>query len=292
MTWDRTSNERVAGVLPDGMRQRPRTPRWIRIVAGVLATIMGVAICALVAVGVIQLVGIRAGDSSTRTLALSARTPHVSIQNDAADLHIATTGENSITVRTERWATAITYDQAQQALARMTTEVRQDGDAVTITVRTAQLHAGSQELTLYVTVPQRTDLAVRTDAGHVHVRDITGNLSLETGAGNLNLDDVSLMGASSLRTGSGDIACRCALADAASVTVNADAGNIDLTLPQVTRATLWVVTDTGNISIASAWQIEVIGRTAGASANGELAPHPTGTISVQTKSGDVSVQSR
>jgi len=273
-------------------QRRRETPTYVRVIGIVLAATIGLATLGFIALGAASFLSVRVNDSTTQTLAVSG-TPRLVVQTDVTDLHITSGTGNSVTVRTVRHAKALTYDLAQRALRQMTTETSQSGDNVTITTHLPSFNDGIAatqiNMSVYVTVPQTTNLDMHSDVGDVDVQGVTGTMTIAGKTSDIDLSDTTLVGASSLRAEVGDITCFCTLADAASVQLSTTTGDIRLSLPSTTSASLTASTDIGDVKVASVWPISTTRNNVGAGASGNLNANPTGSITAQSSVGDITV---
>lgn len=140
-------------------------------------------------------------------------------------------------------------------------QVEQHGRRITVIApRHRHLFGGDPSLHLDVTVPEDSDLAIRTGSADVTVEGRVGSGRLRSGSGDLRVE--SLGGPGTIESGSGDVRIDAALGD---VRVKSGSGEVELGR---TSAAVVVSTGSGDVTIAQ----------------------PEGPTSVKTGSGDLVVQ--
>jgi hypothetical protein len=131
-------------------------------------------------------------DRSTRTLKIGA-TGELYLGNISGDVTIARGGDGEATVEIVKVARGRTADEARQAMQLVQIDVAERGTRAEINVR----YPRSQErrerrnfnvsVSFTVTAPERTRLTVKSISGSIAVRDIKGDLSLDTISGNIRI---------------------------------------------------------------------------------------------------------
>jgi DUF4097 and DUF4098 domain-containing protein YvlB len=114
-------------------------------------------------------------------------------------------------------------------------------------------------------------------------------MSVRDDAGNIELDGVTLAGASSLQDHAGNLDVNGVLQSGASLDARTNAGNVGVTLPRATSAHLSATTHAGNVNIDSAWSVSVSRDIPGATATGDLGANPAGTLTLETDAGNVTL---
>lgn len=279
-----------------------RNTRWVPwVIGGVLAALVigGVIIALIVAlIGSIFTATASQHEQSTtqtKTLAVSG-TPSLVISDPAGNITLRTGSSSQVTVEITKHAWGSSDAVAQNGLSSLTVDVLQNGD--TITVRSqfdatyADHGAARRSLDLLVTVPAQTNLDAHLGAGNINARQMSGAIRLDTGAGNLTLDNVTFAGSSRLNTGAGNINATCAIASGVTVDVHVGAGNATMTLPSNTPAQLDASTGVGNLTI-NGWQMSMMNDGAtGHHAQGAMGDHPTGMLTVHVGVGNLTLKSR
>ncbi len=250
---------------------------------------------------------------STQTVSVSG-TPTVTLTGAAADVQFVAGASNQVSVAVDKSVRAISRDQAQHDLDAIKVGVTQTGNAITITETIPNdwgwnfwwFHVGNRSVTLLVTVPASANLAVTAAAGNVHVSGITGQMTLDAAAGDINFQNVTLTGASHVKTSAGNVTISGAIADRTTLTLDSSAGNISFTGALATNDAITIRDAAGNVTLrlpagtaahvdahVSAGNIRVSGvpltvnqQIANAALVGDTAANPTNTISVQMSAGN------
>jgi hypothetical protein len=233
--------------------------------------------------------------TATKTFTVS-EPPSLVISDAAGNVTIQAGKGNQVTVQVTRHAWGTSDAIARSGLSTTVVDVRQSANTITVTTQfPATFFAGGmarRSVDLLVMAPTQASVDAHVGAGNVDARAITGAIRLDTGAGNVTLDAVTFAGSSRLNTGAGNVQVSGSMASDATVDVQVGAGNATLSLPTGTPAHLEASTGVGNLTITG-WPIPVshTGFT-GSHASGDLGAHPTGTLSVQVGTGNLTLMSR
>ena len=225
--------------------------------------------------------------TTTKTFVVSG-TPGLVIADAAGNVSIQQGGGNQLTVQVMKHAWGTSDAVARDVLRSTVVDMSQSGN--TITVNTQFSGPARRSVDLIVTVPAEANADVHLGAGNIDVRQFTGAISLDAGAGNITAGAVTFAGTSRLHTGAGNVTVDGAIASGAAVDVLVGAGNVTLTLPSDTPAHLAASTGVGNVTITG-WQIPVSGAI-GHSATGDLGGNPTGSLTIQVGTGNLTLMSR
>jgi hypothetical protein len=285
--------------------QRPRVrggSRWLAWVIGgtaatlVLAGVLIALLAALVGGFVFSTIGQNEQTASfTKTFVVSG-TPSLVISDSAGNVTIQRGSGSQMTVQVTKHAWGSSVAVAQSGVALTAVDLSQSGNTITVNSQfsTSYFDGGMARRTVdvLVTVPAQANADVHLGAGNMDARQFTGAIRLDSGAGNVTTDNVTFAGTSRLNAGAGNITVAGVIARGATVDVHVGAGNATLTLPPDTPARLSASTGVGNLTIAG-WPIQVTGTGfTGHSANGDLGANPTGTLTIQVGTGNVTLISR
>jgi hypothetical protein len=129
-----------------------------------------------------------------------------------------------------------------QASNKIGFEIEQAGDRIDVTATI--LEPGAQpldlEANLQLTVPEETELQLKTETGLIYVEQVMGDMKLESYAGEVHLKEVS--GYIIVKTTSGSLVCtQCA----GKLDFSSIGGNAQILQPQLNNVNL--MTTTGNI---------------------------------------------
>jgi DUF4097 and DUF4098 domain-containing protein YvlB len=131
---------------------------------------------------------------------------------------------------------------ATQASNKIGIETENAGDRVDITATVLDPAAAPSELeaNFQLTVPEETELQLRTQTGLVYVEQVMGDMTLQSVAGDVHLKEVS--GYIVVRTTGGSLVCnQCA----GKLDFNSVSGNAQIVQPGLTSVTLFTMS--GNI---------------------------------------------
>lgn len=277
----------------------PRQPSGASVVAWIIGGIAAfVILVGLVVAMLAALIGGFAASTigqrelsttSSKTFTVSG-TPSLMISDTAGNITIQQGDGNQVTVQVTKHAWGSSTGVAQDGLNRTTVDVMQSANTITVNVQVSGPERRSVDLS--VMVPPQANADVHLAAGNIDVRQFTGAITLDAGAGNVTADTMTFAGTSRLHTGAGNITVAGAIASGATVAVLVGAGNATLTLPSDTPAHLTASSGIGNVTITG-WQIPVSGGGfSGHSASGDLGADPTGMLTIQIGTGNLMLMSR
>ena len=121
-------------------------------------------------------------------------------------------------------------------------DIEQVGDRIDVTANVLDASAQPLELEadLQLTVPEETELQLKTETGLIYVEQVVGDMKLESYAGDVHLKEVS--GYIIVKTTSGSLVCtQCA----GKLDFSSIGGNVQILQPQLNNVNL--MTTTGNI---------------------------------------------
>lgn len=288
---------------PQAPRSRERGgSQWVAwVIGGTLGVVIVVSLlvallAALIGSLVVSTIGQRElSATSTKTFVVSG-TPNLVLSDTAGNVTIQPGDGSQVIVHVTKHAWGSSDAVAQGGLDHMLVDMRQSGNTVTVSTQfgASYFDGGPTRRTvdLLVTVPAQANADVHLAAGNLNTSRITGAIRLDASAGNVTADNVTFAGSSRLNTAAGNIQVNGTMARGAALDVHVGAGNATLTLPADTPAHLDASSGVGNLTI-SGWQIPVThtGIT-GYHASGDLGTSPTGTLTVQVGTGNVTLRSR
>jgi hypothetical protein len=264
---------------------------WIFGGIAVLVVLVGLVVALLAAlVGgfVVATIGQHEVSATTTQTLVVSGTPSLVISDAAGNVTLQQGGGNQVTVQVTKHAWGVSDAVAKDMLNGMVVNVSQSGS--TITMSTQWSGPARRSVDLLVTVPAQANANVHLGAGNIDARQLTGAIKLDTGAGNLTATGVTFNSTSRLHAGAGNIIVDGAIATSAAVDITVGAGNATLTLPSNTPAHLIASTGVGNLTITG-WQIPVSGMVSHG-ASGDLGGNPTGRLTIQVGTGNLTLMSR
>ncbi len=157
--------------------------------------------------------------------------PVVTVRNSNGRIEVRSWTKNEVMVVGDHGTTNVEVD-TEQAGSRIEVSTR---------VLNTSARASDLQADYTITVPEETQLEIRTGSGSITVESVRGNLTFETLAANVNLKSVG--GVITVTTADGAIVCtRC---DGSSFSAKSVSGSVQLLQPVMDRIT--VHTTAGNI---------------------------------------------
>jgi hypothetical protein len=228
----------------------------------------------------------------TRQFAVGA-VPTVEIDVDAANVAVTQGAAGQVSAVLTKETHAITQSQARQDLDAITLATEQNGDHVTIRVKSPDgpgvFGAAQRRISLNVSLPPTANIEVNGGAGNIEITGISGIINAEVAAGNMTMRAITLSGSSSVRASTGNIEIQGALAPQTVLDLSASAGNVELTLPGDTRAHVDATTSLGNADIAGFPHATDQNDSRNVIST-DLNPNPDSTITAHVSVGNLSIR--
>lgn len=177
------------------------------------------------------------------TLAITASAHRVEKHFTVVGRPVVTIHNSNGRIQVKSWNKAEVMFVADHATSNTEVESEQVDSRIEIGTRVLNAAARSTDLQAdyTVTVPEETELQIRTDSGTITVASVHGNLTFDTLAADVNLQDVG--GVVMVTTADGSIVCsRC---DGASFKAETVGGSVQILQPVMEKIT--VHTTAGNI---------------------------------------------
>jgi Putative adhesin len=187
----------------------------------------------------------------------------------------------------------------------------QVGNTITANVQ----GSGPDSVSFEVTVPQGTNVQLRTDSGDVDIEGVNGQMTLTTNSGDIVASNDTVNGRSTITTNSGDITARqTALSDQATMGTNSgdidfdgtigtsgtyqfqtDSGSVNLTLAPTSAFHIDASTNSGSIGDFPGVVVQKNDQGSGAKASGDVggsSQGPSAKVTITTGSGDINLHQR
>src|ERR1700726_1672344 len=176
------------------------------------------------------------------------------IRADAApqrlEKHFAVKGRPVVVIRNvgngrievKSWKNSEVVVTGTKASEKIAVETEQAGDRIDVTSSVVDFSASPKEMeaNFQLTVPEETELQLKTQTGLIYVEQVTGDMTLESVAGDVHLKEVS--GYIIVTTKSGSLVCtQCA----GKLNFSSISGGAQLLQPSLTNVNL--MTTSGNI---------------------------------------------
>lgn len=287
-------------------------PTYARVLGIALAVVVAPLSVLTIVGGVVALATTYASRHYTATYSVGSA-PRLRLDARFGEVVVQRGDPGRIVVDAEHSVGTITRAAGAAQLSQVQFSVTQAGNEVAVTDRSPwfQFGTANRGSQLTVRVPARTDIDV-TSVGNIEVDGVTGtmkvlqnfgdttlrNVSLvgdstvRSGSGNVRLEDVTLSGRTALTSRFGDVVFNGSLAPGGTeLTVETSAGNTRLTLPYPTDARASVSNQEGKLHVDNAWHLNPVPALP-RHWTGELGPNPTGSVVVTTTFGDVTLSVR
>ncbi len=280
-----------------GASERRRTPwfAWpIGGCLGILAIItLGVALIAgLVGGLLIKLSQEQNASAQTTSTYVVSGAPTVVAQNTAGSITFRLGESGQVIVTVARHARDATSDSAQQDIQQIQVATIQQGATITVVAHFSGSGAlGAQRsVDMTITVPPMANIRATIGAGDITANGVSGVMQINSGAGTLTLNQVTLANGSQVTDSAGTINITGTLASGASVSVRNDAGDINVTLPPTTATIINARTSAGHITV-NGWNLTLSHDGFGATARaiGKTASNAKGVLSLQTNAGNITL---
>jgi DUF4097 and DUF4098 domain-containing protein YvlB len=145
-------------------------------------------------------------------------------------------------IEVKSWKNPEVVVSASQPSDNIGLDMEQADDRIDVTANILKTSAQQSDLTenIQLTVPEETELQIKTQTGLIYVEQVTGDMKLESVAGEVHLKEIS--GYIIVRTTGGSLICtQCS----GKLDFNSISGNVQILQPNLRSINL--VTTTGNI---------------------------------------------
>jgi hypothetical protein len=271
------------------------------IIVGVVAILfIGLCICTAAAavlvggIGGFNLMG-RAEVTEGLTTEFELGTPgRLTVDNDVGEVHIRAVDGNVVRVDVTKRIRGRSGDAASRLLDQIIVTTNSAGGEGEIRVDVpGGLEAASASVELDIRVPRQVTLDVNNRVGAVTVRGTQGGLQVYLGVGEINVDDVRLLGDSRLETNVGQISFSGRLPDSGLVVISTRTGDIDLELPADSSFIVDAQTGVGEIdneftleARETAESDTIVGRTL----RGRVGANPDVTLRLEIGTGKIRIR--
>lgn len=218
--------------------------------------------------------------------------PAITISDTAGQVTIIKGTAQQVTVVATKHTRATSNESARDQLNAMTVAAVSTADGARITATTEQNRPLNQQtIDLRITVPETSDLTLTVTAGTISMTSITGLLNLTSSAGSVDLRDMTLQGATTLKLSAGTLNFSGTLASDASVTATIATGTANIRLPSTSATRFDASTQVGSVHVTG-WTTTIQQSGAGQSAAFDLNAQPTSTMTVRVNVGTINLSTR
>lgn len=168
-------------------------------------------------------------------------------------------------------------------------QTAQSGDGSTLNVNVNANSSDAVDVTIYV--PQDITLNLQTQDGDISVSNVTGQMTLKSSDGDIELDGDTLQQHSSIQTDSGDIDFTGAIDPQGIYQFTSNSGDITVGLDGGTPYHLHAITQSGDFNGNGAASSFSSGNGNGINQQGDVGNNPQASLTLQTQSGDIDLTS-
>lgn len=182
------------------------------------------------------------------------------ISNNAGNIRFKKSATSQIEIKAEKKVRGASTDTKESILQNMNVKLERDGKVIKVVFKTKDgddfwdwqknnFKAFQISANFDIELPEGiTEISAKTGAGNIDVNDVSAKLSLDTGAGNIDVEDVYAIGDSVLSTGAGNIDFTGKIDAITSFDASTGVGNVKFEVPEETKMSLKVDTGVGNLS--------------------------------------------
>jgi hypothetical protein len=168
-------------------------------------------------------------------------------------------------------------------------QTAQSGDGSTLNVNVNANSSDAVDVTIYV--PQDITLNLQTQDGDISVSNVTGQMTLKSNDGDIELDGDTLQQHSSIQTDSGDINFSGAIDSQGTYQLISNSGDITVGLDGGTSYHLHAISQSGDFNGNGAASSFSSGDGNGVNIQENVGSNPQASLTLQTQSGDIDLTS-
>lgn len=215
--------------------------------------------------------------------------PRIVVDNDFGSIHVRGEGQgNEVSIQATQRNWLLLGETA--APAQIHYEQNNDDNSVTITVERSGSGLSVTEVILNITIPWYADLNLSTKAGSVDVITVTGQMSLHTNAGSINVQQSTLTGSSSVQTNAGSVSFEGAIDPQGVYQLMTNTGSVHVVLPGNTAFHVDARTDIGSITTNVPGVLVTRLNYLNSEAHGDVGNPPRGSITLRSNLGSIYLQ--
>mgnify|MGYP001285329378 CR=1 FL=1 len=170
-------------------------------------------------------------------------------------------------------------------------QTAQSSDGTTLTVNVNNANVDSSNTTdVTITVPQDITLNLQTSGGDIAVSGVSGQMTLDSGSGSIELDGVTLQQHSSIQTDSGAINFSGAIDSQGTYQLLSNNGAITVGLNGGTPYHLHAITQSGTFSASGAVTTSPSNDQNGVDMQTDVGSNPQASLTLQTQTGDITLK--
>ncbi len=184
----------------------------------------------------------------------------LNINNNAGNITVKKSDDTKLVVEIQKKVRGVSSQEIKDVFRSMNVRLERDGNNLHVVLKTKngkdfwdwnKLELGLLKCSInfIVSVPEGIkELNTETGAGNIDIKDISAQISANTGAGNIELDNVSATGDTTLETGTGNVDFDGVIDKITSLNASTGVGNVRLKVPENTKMSLNAETGLGRLS--------------------------------------------
>jgi DUF4097 and DUF4098 domain-containing protein YvlB len=140
-----------------------------------------------------------------------------------------------------------------------------------------------------VKVPPAAVLQLKTNTCSIDVSGVSGQMTLSSNTGSLQVSGGTVKGNTALITNTGSVTFNGAITEGGTYTFTTDTGSVNVTLPAESVFHVDASTDTGSINTNFTGVVVQHREVTGADAHGDVGSSPQATITLRTSTGSINL---
>jgi hypothetical protein len=267
----------------------PRRPpsRWPRVVLTLVLLFLLISGGVAVLFGVFGFTGYANSATETQTFTMSTY-PTLVLTNDTGSIHVrAARSGNVISIQaTKHGSSWSNLNDLQVSYAHTPTT-----NYVTVNVERVNTASffNALRVDFDVTVPPAAALQLKTNTGSIDVSGVSGQLTLSSDTGSLQVSAGTVKGNTALITNTGSVTFNGAIAESGTYTFTTDTGSVNVTLPAESVFHVNASTSTGSINTNFPGIVVQPRQLTGADVRGNVGGSPQATITLSTSTGSINL---
>lgn len=182
------------------------------------------------------------------------------VSDNAGNIQIKKSTNSQIEINADKKVRGSSEDNKKIIMDNMNMKLERDGKVIKVVFKTKdgkdfwdwqKENYKSYQITINfrISVPEGIKvIEANTGAGNIDIDDISAKLSLDTGAGNIDINDVAALEDNHLSTGAGNIDFNGNIENISSFEASTGAGNVRFEVPEETKMSIEADTGIGNLS--------------------------------------------
>ncbi len=184
----------------------------------------------------------------------------LTISNSAGNITVKKSDDTNLVVEVQKKIRGVSSQKIKDAFRSANLRLERDGKSLNVVLETKDGENfwdwNKHELSLLkcsvnyiVSVPEGLkEISAETGAGNIDIKDVSVMITANTGAGNIDLDNVSATGETTLETGTGNVDFDGNIEKVTTFNASTGVGNVRFKVPENTKMSLNAETGLGHLS--------------------------------------------